>query len=163
MTELFDVAVIGSGFGGAVTRVPPGARRLPRPRARARPALDAGREFPAPARRPVALGPRQPERRNGWFDLRVFPNMTVVAGAGVGGGSLVYANISVDAKRDTFDERLAAPRSRTTTLAPHYARVAAMMDVQQVPTTSGRSARELMKEAAEQAGTASGSGRSISP
>ena len=30
-------------------------------------------------------------------------NMSVVQGAGVGGGSLVYANISIDAKPDTFD------------------------------------------------------------
>ena len=41
--------------------------------------------------------------RNGWYDLRVFPHMTVVAG--VGGGSLVYANIFVEAKPDTFDTR----------------------------------------------------------
>ena len=54
-----------------------------------------------------------PELRNGWFDLRMFPNMSVVQGAGVGGGSLVYANISVDAKPGHLRQRAGRPRSRS--------------------------------------------------
>ena len=98
MTESFDVVVIGSGFGGRHHRGPPRFEGLSRPRARARTPLDARRRFRASPDDPWLWDHRKPEKCNGWFDFRVFPNMTVVQGAGVGGGSLVYANISVNAK-----------------------------------------------------------------
>ena len=46
--------------------------------------------------------PDSPERDHGWIDFRLFPKMAVVQGAGVGGGSLIYANIFVPAERDNW-------------------------------------------------------------
>ena len=96
-----DVIIIGSGFGGAVT-----ACRLAQAGAKVL-VLERGREwnvdnFPRELNGPWFYDVARPDKANGWFDIRTWPNMTVLAGAGVGGGSLVYANISVDAKRDTF-------------------------------------------------------------
>ena len=107
-----DVIIIGSGFGGAVTSCRlalAGANVI---------VLERGREwgpdtFPRKPTDPWVFDPNDPAKLNGWFDLRMFPHMTVTTGAGVGGGSLVYANISVEAKRDTFDAGW-PPRSRTT-------------------------------------------------
>src|SRR5439155_1304351 len=45
----------------------------------------------------------RPERYNGWLDLRWFRGMGVAQGAGVGGGSLIFANVVVDANPGTFD------------------------------------------------------------
>ena len=97
-----DVIIVGSGFGGAVTSCRlalAGAKVI---------VLERGREwgpdtFPRKPTDPWVFDPNDPAKLNGWFDLRMFPHMTVATGAGVGGGSLVYANISVEAKRDSFD------------------------------------------------------------
>ena len=44
----------------------------------------------------------RPESENGWIDLRAFRNVAVVQGAGVGGGSLAYANVSIEAEATAF-------------------------------------------------------------
>src|SRR5947209_7761551 len=98
----YDVIVIGSGFGGAITgcrlaeagyqvRILERGRRwtYDEKKANAYPRLSA-----SPDR--WVWSHESPERFNGWMDLRVFPTMTVAQGAGVGGGSLIYANISVE-------------------------------------------------------------------
>jgi cholesterol oxidase len=145
-----DVIVIGSGFGGAVT-----ACRLAQAGASVI-VLERGREwkvadFPREPDDDWVFDPRAPEKRHGWFDLRMFPNMSVIQGAGVGGGSLVYANISVEAKRDTF---LAGwpPGFTYDTLAPHYAEVGRMMEVQRVPAGQWPERTRLLHDAAKAAG-----------
>jgi cholesterol oxidase len=145
-----DVIVIGSGFGGAVT-----ACRLAEAGARVL-VLERGREwnvsnFPRKLTDPWVFDPARPERANGWFDVRMFPNMTVLAGAGVGGGSLVYANISVVAKPDTFASGW-PPEITADTLAPHYAEVGRMMEVKPVPRAQWPERTKLMHEAAGKAG-----------
>src|SRR6516162_3744659 len=104
----YDVIVIGSGFGGAITGcrlAETGYRVL---------ILERGREWTYQEKMANSfprLGSKidtwvwdsdHPERSNGWFELRVFPTMTVAQGAGVGGGSLVYANVSVEAPPSVF-------------------------------------------------------------
>src|SRR6185503_1055374 len=79
----FDAIVIGSGFGGAITacRLAEGGYSVL--------VLERGRRwdptnFPRAATDPWVWDDTAPLARNGWFDFRVFPNMTVVQGAGVG-------------------------------------------------------------------------------
>ena len=55
-----------------------------------------------------------------------------VISAAVGGGSLIYANISIEATPDTFEAGW-PPEVRYQELAPHYAAVGRMMNVQPVP------------------------------
>ena len=146
----YDVIVIGSGFGGAVT-----ACRLAERGMRVL-VLERGRRW-TPEEYPRHPGDawfwnhRDPRRANGWIDFRMWESMTVAQGAGVGGGSLIYANIVVDAKPEVFETGW--PREITHEgLRPYYERVAKMMNVQEVPANQRPHRFRLMQEAAEKAG-----------
>lgn len=146
----YDAVVIGTGFGGAIcgTRLAEAGYRVL--------FLERGRrwkveEYPRGHDAPWRWDHDHPERKHGWFDFRVFPHMTVVQGAGVGGGSLVYANISVPAKPDTFDEGW-PPEITYDRLAPHLARVGEMLNVRPVPPNQWPARTRLLKEAAEKLG-----------
>ncbi len=145
-----DVIVVGSGFGGAVL-----ACRLAEAGARVI-VLERGRRwapetFPRQPDDPWLFDVQHPEQQNGWFDLRVFPHMSVVQGAGVGGGSLVYANISIEARSDTFD-RGWPPEITYAELKPYYEAAGAMLDVQRVPLPQWPERTRLMQDAATAAG-----------
>ena len=145
-----DVIVIGSGFGGAIC-----SARLAEAGYRVL-VLERGRrwrveDYPRAHDDPWRWDDDCPERKHGWFDFRVFPHMTVVQGAGVGGGSLVYANISVAAKPDTFDAGWPAEITFDA-LAPHDARVAETMNVKPVPPNQWPARTRLLKEAADKLG-----------
>src|SRR6185503_21062224 len=101
MPDAFDAIVVGSGFGGAVT-----ACRLAE-RGRRVLVLERGRwwdpsEYPRAPEDDWVWDQKRPERYNGWLDLRLFPKMGVAQGAGVGGGSLIFANVVVDANPEMF-------------------------------------------------------------
>jgi cholesterol oxidase len=105
----FDAIIIGSGFGGAVTACRLAARGMRRILV-----LERGREWTTD-NYPWKSGhwiydPEEPECRSGWTDLRLFRHMTVAQGAGVGGGSLIYANVSVKAKPELFAQGWPEPR-----------------------------------------------------
>ena len=146
----FDAIVIGSGFGGAVTScrlAEAGYKVL---------VLERGRRwapatFPRAANDPWVFDPGAPAARNGWFDFRIFPRMTVVAGAGVGGGSLVYANISIRAKKETFDAGW-PPEITWNELQRPYDLVGQMLNVKPVPPTQWPERTRLVKDAAERTG-----------
>ena len=145
-----DVIIVGSGFGGSVT-----ACRLAQAGAKVL-VLERGREwspsnFPRAPTDPWIFDANDPLARHGWFDMRIWPNMTVATGAGVGGGSLVYANISVEAKPDSFDAGWPAGITYNT-LAPYYAEVGRMMEVQRVPRGQWPERTKLLNEAATKAG-----------
>jgi len=148
----YDVIVIGSGFGGAIT-----ACRLAEHGYRVL-VLERGRRwdksnYPRELNDPWVWSNEHPERENGWLDLRIFSHMTVAAGAGVGGGSLVYANVSCEAPPQTFN--VGWPKEITyAELKPHYDAVAEYMNVKPVPDNQWTARMHLMKEAAEKSGYA---------
>jgi cholesterol oxidase len=146
----FDVVIVGSGFGGAVC-----AYRLSQTGARVL-VLERGRQwhprnFPRKPTDPWIWDDRRVEQCHGWFDFRVFPNMSVVQGAGIGGGSLVYANISVDAKSDTFDQGW-PPEITFDLLQDQYAKVTHMLELEPVPQAQWPERTKLLREAADRAG-----------
>jgi cholesterol oxidase len=145
-----DVAVVGSGFGGSVL-----AARLAEAGYRTV-VLERGRrwtknDYPRQLDDAWVYDHKRPHVRNGWFDFRPFPNMTVVQGAGVGGGSLVYANISVDAPAGTFD-RGWPPEITADELAPYYCTVGNMLAIGKVPETQWPERTRLVRDAAARAG-----------
>ena len=97
----FDAVVIGSGFGGAITAcrmAEAGYKVL---------VLERGRRwdktnYPRGAGDMWRWNQDAPEKEHGWVDFRVFNHMSVVQGAAVGGGSLIYANISCEAPESAF-------------------------------------------------------------
>lgn len=146
----FDAIVIGSGFGGSVS-----ACRLAEAGARIV-VLERGRRwdktsYPRGLDDDWIWDQRDPVARNGWLDLRIFRHMAVAQGAAVGGGSLIYANVSAVPPRETFD--LGWPPEITwDALAPHYATVGRVMNVQCLPDGQWTERMKLMKEGADAIG-----------
>ena len=146
----FDVIVIGSGFGGAISGC-----RLAEAGYKAL-ILERGRRwdkstYPRGEGDPWLWNEDHPEKENGWIDFRVFPHMAVAQGAAVGGGSLIYANISCEAPKDTFDKGW--PKEITySELKPHYDSVAKFMNVQKVPANQWTDRMRLMQESANKIG-----------
>ncbi len=102
--ERADIVIIGSGFGGAVA-----ACRLASPERKVV-VLERGRDWSLPQNGGTPQGPldylyssRMPGLLNGWLDIRFLDQMIVATGAGVGGGSLIYANVCVEAPENVFD------------------------------------------------------------
>jgi cholesterol oxidase len=131
MRAHYDVVVVGSGYGGSIA-----ASRLARA-GRSVCLLERGRELQPgeyPDSAAEALREFQvdhPRGRGGpdtgLFDFRVNDDMNVFVGCGLGGTSLVNANVCLPAEDRVFDaswpERLRAPDA----LKEGYARAVAML------------------------------------
>src|SRR5882724_637156 len=149
MSTAFDVIVIGSGFGGAITGcrlAEKGLRVL---------ILERGRRwdsnFPRAITDPWRYDYDEPEEHNGWLDMRFLSDMVVAQGAGVGGGSLMYANVSVKPKRAIFDQGWPAEITYNE-LDPYFDRVGVMLNVQPVPPNQNPPHQALIRDAANALG-----------
>jgi cholesterol oxidase len=146
----FDAIVIGSGFGGAIT-----ARRLAEKGMRVL-VLERGRRW-EPAQYPRKPGDawifdhNRPARHNGWLDMRFFNRMTVAQAAGVGGGSLTYSSVAVEATPDVFTKGWPAEITYAE-LKPHYDTVAREMSLQVIPDGQLTQRFILAREAARNLG-----------
>ncbi len=148
----FDAVVIGSGFGGSVS-----ACRLAESGARVL-VLERGRRwdrttYPSVTGKGWLWNQHHPEDANGWIDLRAFPRMAVAQGAAVGGGSLIYANISAVPPPSVFAAGW-PPQITHDELASHYATVGAVMNVQPVPDNQWTPRMHLVQDAAQLIGAA---------
>lgn len=148
--DKFDVIVVGSGFGGAVM-----ACRLAGKGARVL-VLERGRrwrveDYPSVSRDNWLWDEDEPERQNGWLDFRWFGDMSVAMGAGVGGGSLIYANVSIEAPPETFAEGWPEAIDYQS-LKPYYDEVGRMLAVAPLPRNQWTPRTRLMREAAERLG-----------
>jgi cholesterol oxidase len=134
----YEAIIIGSGFGGAIT----GCRLAKK--------WDRGRVLILERGKRYAMGsfPRKPhdfahnfwatseetvrrprhirrliergEESHGMFDVRNYRHMDVVIGAGLGGGSLIYANVFMIPPDEVFDDRWPSTCKRSH-LLPYYA------------------------------------------
>ena len=124
--------IVGSGFGGGVT-----ACRLAEAGWRVC-VLERGRRFGRddfPERPEQAPGMLWHPSLNpsGMFELRLMRDVAVVTAAGVGGGSLVYANVQLRAPASVFeDERWPAAISRGV-LDPYYDRTEEALEPRATP------------------------------
>jgi len=146
----FDVVVIGSGFGGSVA-----ALRLTEKGYKVA-VLEAGRrfsdkDFPKTSWRlnrflfMPRLGLRGIQR------IHVLPDVLVLAGAGVGGGSLVYANTLYKPPASYFeDKQWKHITDWDSELSPWYDQASRMLGVAQNPYLSPSD--EAMKQVADQMG-----------
>jgi cholesterol oxidase len=152
MAEEFDVIVVGSGFGGAVT-----ACRLAEAGARVL-VLERGRrwtksEYPRQPHDAWLFDHQTPEKHNGWLDLRFFKGMAVAQGAGVGGGSLCYSSVVMEADAERFAQGW-PPELTRAELEPYYGLVRTMLAVRPIPPGQHTRRFKLMQAAAERAGLA---------
>lgn len=152
MPAAFDVIVIGSGFGGAIA-----ARRLAEKGMRVL-VLERGRrwepaDYPRKPGDPWIFSTERPARYNGWLDMRFFRRMTVAQAAGVGGGSLTYSSVAVEAGPDVFARGWPAEITHQE-LKPYYDTVAREMDLQVLPDGQLTRRFELARDAARNLGHA---------
>lgn len=133
----FDAVIIGSGFGGSVM-----AYRLAEAGLRVC-LLERGKAYPPNSfpRAPHLLGQNfwDPSKgRYGMFDVWSFKKSGALVSSGLGGGSLIYANIHLRKDPEWFkeDEPDGSFKLWPVTyddLEPHYERVEKMMNVQKYP------------------------------
>ena len=127
----FEVLVIGSGYGAAVTA----ARLAPRLRPGQRMAVvERGREwvpgtfpdrFPdlldAARLKPTGLKKGQLENPLGLFNVQRFQEIAVLSGSGLGGGSLINASVAYRPDRDVFCQAAwPVPLRSREVLDPYY-------------------------------------------
>jgi cholesterol oxidase len=150
MPDSCDAIVIGSGFGGAVSACRLAERGLKVV------VLERGRRW-RPAEYPRARDDawiydvKHPQQHNGWIDVRIFRKTAVVQGAGVGGGSLIYANVSAPAEPHAFADGWPDAISYDE-LRPHYQRVGDMLQVAELPEGQLTERHRLVRAAARAAG-----------
>jgi len=140
----YDAIVVGSGFGGAVV-----ACRLAEKGCKVL-VFERGRHWNIDKNfhpDDWFFDHNDPVEHNGWFDFRVFGRMSTVAGAGVGGGSLHYANTSIDAPKDAFDAGWPHAINHRE-LAPYYNRVKDMLSSAPIPARQEPEKLKLLRNAA---------------
>ena len=147
MSATCDAIVIGSGFGGAIS-----ACRLAEKGMKVL-VLERGRRWSAQEypRRPGdawLFNNRAPAQLNGWLDLRFFKNIAVSQAAGVGGGSLAYSSVALEAHPNLFQNGW-PPEITYAELKPYYDKVSRMMNLQTVPDGQLTQRFKLAREAAE--------------
>lgn len=173
-----DVLVVGSGFGGSVTAlrlaekgyrvtvVEAGRRFTPSPAATGSTAADAGRPAEAGSgdRRGGGASPLPRNsldlRRYLWLPwlgchgiqkITLLGRVLVLSGAGVGGGSMVYANTLYRPLEAFYaDPQWAALADWRAELAPYYDQAERMLGVVPNPTTTY--ADEVFRSVAEEMG-----------
>ncbi|ONH34398.1 GMC family oxidoreductase [Protofrankia sp. BMG5.30] len=156
-SEHADVVVVGSGFGGAVTayRFAEAGHSVV--------LLERGKAYPPGsfARSPTEIAANfwdPSQGRHGLFDVWSFADFEAVVSSGLGGGSLIYANVMLRKDEKWFVRDAPAgegyeswPISRAD-LEPHYAAVEKTIGVQRFPKGQPRYQVSRRTEVLEQAG-----------
>jgi cholesterol oxidase len=129
----YDAVIVGSGFGGSVAAfrlADAGERVLVLERGQAY----APGDFPRSPREFSRAFWDPSEGRYGFYNVWSFPGLGALVASGLGGGSLIYANVLLRKDPDTFvnDDRERWPLGYGD-LEPHYERVEAMLRPQPYP------------------------------
>lgn len=144
-----EAVIVGSGFGGAVT-----ACRLAKRWPGQVLVLERGKRYPLGSfpRTPRAMAnnvwntsfekrdrPKAVQRiqERGLFDVRNYKNIDVVLGAGLGGGSLIYANVFLEPPDQVFSGSWPAS-CRKQQLQPYYNICKEVLGARPIPAMQGR-------------------------
>ena len=126
--EHFDTVVVGSGFGGSVSayRLAAGGQRVC--------VLERGKAYPPGsfARRPVDMAANfwdPSEGMHGLYNVWHFKGIEALVSSGLGGGSLIYANVLLRKPEHTFRDWPVG----LADLEPHYDAVEKMLNAQRFP------------------------------
>lgn len=149
----YDAVIVGSGFGGSIT-----ALRLAEA-GKSVLVLERGRRwepetFPRDVTRVRDLFWRYPERpaSRGLYELHVLSGVAAVTASGLGGGSLVYANIHIRPDPVVFEDPAWPEELDREELEPYYDRVADLLGVSPLPENLEIPKRDRFRRAAEKTG-----------
>ncbi|HTJ15090.1 MAG TPA: GMC family oxidoreductase [Dinghuibacter sp.] len=132
----YDVLVIGSGYGGSIA-----ASRLSRAGLTVG-LLEKGKEF-QPGQYPDDIAqaceemqvhaPDKPAVSNGLYEFHIGPDISVFKGCGLGGTSLVNANVSIEPEERVFQDARWPKAIREEGLSQGYALARAMLEPNPYP------------------------------
>jgi cholesterol oxidase len=128
----YDAIVIGSGFGGSVATCRLAQAGL------SVVVIERGRRYDRnsfPRNWDNIVDGWLWSHAQGLFDVRPFEQMTIVQCAGLGGGSLIYANVHMRAPQEVFASGWPKGYSRNA-LDPYYDLVAYMLDINPITKSS---------------------------
>ncbi|TGL49265.1 GMC family oxidoreductase [Leptospira wolffii] len=155
--KFYEAIVIGTGFGGSIN-----ACRLSKKWPGKVLVLERGKEYPKGSfpRSPEGMSknfwnvpeegtvPRSSQfkksgRQTGLFDIRNYPKLDVVLSAGLGGGSLIYANVFLEPPDHIFDERW-PETCKKRNLKPYYKVVKEVLGSRPIPD-NGEERRKVVR------------------
>lgn len=153
MKSIYDVVVVGSGFGGAIT-----ASRLAEA-GRSVCILERGKrwkktDFPrSPGevarafwRRDEGSGPQDYRIDSfGFLEYKVFKHMDVIQGSGVGGGSLHYFNVHLRAPARIFSSPRWPKEITRDVLDPYYQLAEGILESKRLDPPQGRTLPDRTK------------------
>jgi cholesterol oxidase len=151
----YDCVIIGSGYGGSIS-----AARLTSAGLNPPPSvcvLERGREWPVgqfPDTLPRFVEElRSPVNPLGLYDLVNYANISVIKGNGLGGTSLVNANVALIPDRTAF-EQAGWPSSLTRDeLLPYYEKARSVLNPSPHPRFASLPKREALQARARELGT----------
>ena len=154
----FDVVVIGSGFGGSVSAYELASRGLRVC------LLERGKAFPPGsfARTPSEMAHNlwdPSEGLHGMFNVWSFKGIDALTASGLGGGSLIYANVMLRKDPSWFVQHHPYRKDviekwpiSYDDLEPHYTAVEKFLDVQTFPDGADIPKAAALRDAARQIG-----------
>jgi cholesterol oxidase len=151
----YDAVIIGSGFGGSIN-----ALRLAQA-GRSVLVLERGRRyesgtFPRDVTEVRRLFWRYPieQQWRGLYEVRFFSDIAAVVASGVGGGSLIYANIHIRPDASVFEDPRWPRSIKLAQLDRHFDKVALELRISPVPAEAKFVKREAFRDAANRLGRA---------
>ncbi|MCI0486555.1 MAG: GMC family oxidoreductase, partial [Blastocatellia bacterium] len=144
--QKYDYVIVGSGYGGAISAARISAA-VPK---KSVCILERGREYEVgkfPDRLPEVLGAVRNPVLNplGLYEFLAFPEISVLKGSGLGGTSLINANVAIVPDEEVF-EQVAWPRSiKRADLQPFYDEAKRMLAVSPHPRSKPDQADCLLK------------------
>jgi cholesterol oxidase len=151
----YDFVVIGSGYGGAISAARLAAANLNPKRSIC--ILERGKEW-HPGSFPETAGDILDATRSdlnplGLYELLNYPDISVIKGSGLGGTSLINANVAIIPDREVF-EQFHWPKSITyDALAPYYERAFQSLAANPHPQALQLAKVQALDRRAQQIGT----------
>lgn len=152
----YDFVIVGSGYGGAIAAARLATAGLAQPVSIC--LLERGREWP------VGTFPDTWDRISGAFQSPLNPlglyetvtarDITVIKGSGLGGTSLVNANVAIVPSRDIFELAGWPPSLRRDALLPYYDRARQILAATPHPRASALLKVQALDRRAQQIGAA---------
>ena len=151
----YDIVIIGSGYGGAITAARLATANLDRKRSIC--ILERGKErqpgdFPEQPL-DVAREVRSDLNPLGLYELLNYPDISVIKGSGLGGTSLINANVAILPDREVFEQFHWPSEITYDALAPYYQQAAGVLAANPHPKALDLAKVKALDRRAKERGT----------